>query len=130
MSSNTTDWLTAFYDDVDNMRMDPMLDRFTDDAVVEFANNPPAHGKEQIRAALGGLWAAIAGLRHDIHERYDKPGCSLIEVTVTYRRKDGGLVPLPAASALMHRDGKVYKLKIYIDIAPLFAVEPANATAT
>ena len=121
------DWLEAFYADVDAMRMDAFLDHFTDDGVVTFANNPPAHGKEQIREAIGGLWSSIGGLRHTIRERYDRGDRTSIEATTTYVRQDGSEIPITVASAFGRRNGKVESLTIYMDLAPLFAVAPADA---
>ena len=122
-----SDWLEQFYADVDAMRMDEFLDHFTDDGVVVYANNPPAHGKQQIGEAIGGLWASIDGLRHEFHERYDRDDRTIIEAAVTYTRRDGSEVTLPAASAFGRRDDKVESLTVYMDLAPLFAIAPADA---
>jgi ketosteroid isomerase-like protein len=124
-----SDWLDEFYADVDAMRMDAFLDHFTDDAVVEFANNPQANGKAEIREAIGGLWSSIGGLSHDIHQRYDQRDRSMIEATCTYTRQDGSVLPLPTSASLARRDGKVEKLKVYMDLAPLFAEEQTEAAA-
>jgi ketosteroid isomerase-like protein len=125
-----SDWLEDYYADVDAMRMDAFLDHHTDDAVVTFANNPPAVGKEQIREAIGGLWDAIGGLRHEIKHRYGDDDRTIIEAVTHYTRQDGSLCSLRVASALARRDGKVASLDIYMDLAPLFApaeAEPATA---
>ena len=123
------DWLEAFYADIDAMRMDEFLAHFTDDGVVTFANNPPAVGKEEIRQAIGGLWSTIDGLRHEMRERYDRGDRTIIEAVAHYTRKDGSEVGIPVASALGRRDDKVATLTIYMDLAPLFAVAPADAVS-
>ena len=38
-------WLRDYYDDVDNMRLEPYLAHHTDDVKVTFGNNPTAVGK-------------------------------------------------------------------------------------
>jgi ketosteroid isomerase-like protein len=115
-------WYEDYFADVDAMRMEPWLERHTDDAVVKFANNPPAVGKEQIRAAIGGLWDSINGLRHEfriVHE--DGPDAVVLESTTHYERQDGSTVAIPVASALQRNaDGLVQRLTIYMDLLPLF----------
>jgi ketosteroid isomerase-like protein len=124
------DWLEDYYADVDAMRMDAFIDHHTDDAILTFANNPPAVGKDQIREAIGGLWSSIGGLRHEIKRRYGDDDRAIIEAVTHYTRQDGSVVSIPSASALGRRDGKVESLTIYMDLAPLFApaeAEPASA---
>lgn len=116
-----SDWVEDYFADVDAMRLDAFVDRHTDDAVVSFANNPPARGKDEIRAAIGGFWELIDGLSHEIKHRYEDGDTVILESLVTYRRKDGSDVTVPSASFL-HRDGElVDRLTFYIDLAPVFA---------
>src|SRR6266540_4061819 len=57
-------WIDEYYADVDAMRLEPYVERHSDDAAVVFGNNPPAVGKQAISAAIGGFWSMIGGLRH------------------------------------------------------------------
>jgi ketosteroid isomerase-like protein len=123
------DWLEEYYADVDAMRLDAFVAQHTEDAVVTFANNPPSVGHEEIRAAIGGFWSTIGGLRHEIKHRYEAGDRTVIEAICHYTKQDGSHVPIPVASALGRRDGKVSSLTVYIDLAPLFAVAPADAAA-
>jgi ketosteroid isomerase-like protein len=119
------DWLEQFYADIDRMDMDAFADGFTDDAVLTFANNPSAVGKEQIKEGIGQLWSSIGGLRHDIRERYESGDRTIMEATCHYTRQDGSEVAIPCASALARRDGKVSELTIYMDLAPLWVTAAA-----
>jgi ketosteroid isomerase-like protein len=114
-------WLTAFYGDVDAMRMPEFLTHFTPDGRVVFGNNPPAVGRQQIEAAIGGLWSAIAGLRHQFVNVWDNGAGAVLEASITYDRKDGKSVVLPCVSVFDRRDGKVSDLRIHMDIGPVFA---------
>lgn len=115
-----SDWVKQYFDDVDAMDMDAFLAHHTDDAVVEFANNPPAKGWDEIRGAIGGLWGAIGGLRHDRRNLWSVHGGAVQEAVCTYTTKGGTEVPI-AVTSILHRDGdKVDNLRIYIDMAPLF----------
>ncbi|MFT3695551.1 MAG: DUF1857 family protein [Kofleriaceae bacterium] len=115
------DWVVAYYRDVDATKMPEFLAHHTDDAKVFFGNNPPAVGKEQIGGAIGGLWAAIDGLRHRFINCWTRDNQVVIEVAVTYFRKDGKTVTVPCVSILEQRDGKVGELRVHIDLAPVFA---------
>ena len=116
-----SDWVNAYYDDVDHMRLDEWLARHTDDVVVRFGNNPPARGKEEVGDNIGGFWSMIGGLKHTILRSYEVDGTTILEVDVDYTRKDGNHVVVPCTSFL-HREGDlVDELRVYIDLAPVFA---------
>jgi ketosteroid isomerase-like protein len=116
-----SDWIEDYFADVDGMRLDAFIDRHTDDAVVTSGNNPPARGKQEIRAAIEGLWGMIDGLSHNVTNRFEEGDTVILESDVTYKRKDGQSVTVPAASFL-HRDGElVDRLTFYVDLAPVFA---------
>ncbi len=103
------------------MKMDPFLDHFTPEAKVFFGNHPPAVGKEQIKSAIGGLWDNIKGLRHDFQKAWPNEGGVVLESHVTYSRKDGQDVVTPCVSILERKNDKVSELRIFIDLAPVFA---------
>jgi ketosteroid isomerase-like protein len=116
-----SDWIVEYFADVDAMRLDEFVERHTDDAVVSFNDNPPAHGKDEIRATIGGFWEMIGGLRHDIKNRFEDGDTTILESEVTYTRKDGQEVTIKTAS-ILHRDGdKVDRLVFYNDPSPIFA---------
>lgn len=116
-----SDWIEEYFADVDAMRLDDFVERHTDDAVVSFNDNPPARGKDEIRATIGGFWEMIGGLRHDIVNRFEDGDTTILESDVTYTRKDGQEVTVKTAS-ILHRDGdKVDRLVFYNDPSPIFA---------
>lgn len=119
-----SDWITDFYADVDEMRMEPFLDRFSDDGVVIFGNNPPAVGKEAIGEAIGGLWSVISGLRHEKRNLwFVDDDTAVFEVVTHYTTLGGAVVSTPCVSILeKDAQGKVRSLRIHIDLAPLFAL--------
>jgi ketosteroid isomerase-like protein len=123
-----SNWVAEYFRVVDSMDMDTFLDLHTDDCVLTFANSPDAVGKQQIGEAIGGLWSAIAGLRHDIRNRWvTDDGTGVQEATVVYTTHGGNDVPIPVTSLLTQRDGKVSSLRIYMDATPLFAQIGAEA---
>ena len=119
-----SNWIDDYYADVDAMRLEPYVERHSDDAVVIFGNNPPAVGKEAIRAAIGGFWAMIGGLTHERRNLWfvNDGDTALLEAVTHYRTQGGGHVPVPVVSLLdKNADGLVTSLRVYIDLAPLFA---------
>jgi len=122
-------WLWDYYADVDAMRMDEYLAHHTDDVVVRFANNPEAHGKEQVRAGIGHFWELIDGLRHDFVNVFQDGDTTVAEALIDYTRKDGGVVTIPCTTLLHRRGGLVDSVRVYLDVAPIFAPAASEAQA-
>jgi hypothetical protein len=101
--------------------MGEFLGHHTADARVLFGNNPPAVGHDAIRGAIGGLWAAIDGLKHGFVNVWQDGATTILECTVTYFRKDGKNVTVPCVSLLQRREERVAELRVHIDLAPVFA---------
>ncbi|HEU0247355.1 MAG TPA: nuclear transport factor 2 family protein [Gaiellaceae bacterium] len=116
-----SDWIHAYFDDVDHMRLDDWVARHSDDVVVQFGNNPPAHGKAEIAESVGQFWSMIGGLKHDFVNRWEVDGTTILESKVDYTRADGTHVTVPVTS-ILHREGDlVDALRVYADLAPVFA---------
>jgi len=132
-------WIDDYYADVDAMRLEAYVERHSDDAVVVFANNPPAVGKEAIGATIGGFWSMIGGLRHERRNLWfvNDGDTAVLEVVTHYTTKGGAGISVPCVSLLdRNADGKVTSLRVHIDLAPLFerigaeqAEQPEGVTA-
>ena len=119
-----SDWITDYYLDVDAMNLPAIVDRHTDDAVLQFANFPQSVGKEAIGEAIGGFWSTIGGLRHERRNLWfvDEGRTAVLEALVHYTTKGGAEVAVPTVSILDRApDGRVSSLRVHIDLAPLFA---------
>jgi len=127
-----SNWIDDYYADVDAMRLDPYVDRHSDDAVVVFANQPPAVGKDAIRAAIGGFWSMIGGLRHERRNLWfvNDGATAVLEVVTHYTTHGGAQIGVPCVSLLdRNADGLVTSLRVHIDLAPLFAQIGAEEAA-
>lgn len=128
-----SDWVRAYYADVDAMRLESFLDRHSADAHVVFGNNPPAVGRDAIAEAVGGLFAQLSALRHELRNLWivDGGASAVVEALVHYTTGGGFTVAVPAVS-LLDRDsaGAVASLRVHIDMAPLFTQLAAEASAT
>lgn len=120
-------WLRDYYDDVDNMRLEPYLDHHVDDVVVQFGNNPRAHGREQVGGAIGHFWELIDGLEHNVVEVYEAGDTTILEAVIDYTRKDGEVVSVPCTTLLRRAGEKVDFVRIYIDLVPVFS--PSDTAA-
>lgn len=122
------DWVHRYYDDVDHMRLQEFLAWHTPDVTVQFGNNPQAQGQQQVGGAIGHFWELIGGLRHNIVNVWDTgDGTSVVEANIDYTRLDGRVVVTPCVT-LLHRvaDG-IDSVRIFVDLAPVFAPDDAAA---
>ncbi len=116
------DWVTEFFKDADKKEINALAAWFDDSITARFANGPIIEGKPAVVEAFGQFFSMIKGMRH-VRERVNGEGDSVCnEAIVTYTTLDGRDVSVPVASSL-HRTagGKLDRLFIYIDLAPVFA---------
>jgi len=121
LQQERTDVLERYYETVDNMGLENFKAMHSEDAVVQFANFPPAKGPEAISQAIGYFWSSINGLKHNFVNRWDTAEETILEANIDYTRKDGKVVTLPCVTILNPRDGKVANLRVFIDTAPIYA---------
>jgi hypothetical protein len=121
--------IKRYYETVDSMDLAAFKAMHSDNARVVFANFPAAEGPDQIAGAIGQFWSTIGGLKHSFINRWDNPGESILEVAVDYTRKDGSSVTIPCVSILKPDGDKVGELRIFIDVAPIYAQSAAAAKA-
>lgn len=122
-----TDWVYKYYDDVDNMRMDEYMAWHTPDVSVQFGNNPQVHGAAGVRDAIGHFWDMIGGLKHNIVNVWETgDGTWVVEANIDYTRKDGLVATTPCVTLLHRGEPGVDAVRIFIDLAPVFAPAPAG----
>lgn len=117
------DWVADFFRAADTFQLERLTEWFADDIEVRFGNAPVIKGKADATDAFHAFWETIDGMRHE-RESLVVAGDQAAQMSlVTYLRKDGNEIGIPAASHLRRSaDGRVDRLWIYIDMAPLFAV--------
>jgi ketosteroid isomerase-like protein len=130
-----SEWIRDYFRTVDRMDLDAYLALHTDDVRFRFANAPTTTGKQAIREGLTQFWGSISGLRHDIVRTWDTRDSGVSEAMCVYTRKDGSEVGIPTTTILRRRGDLVEDIRIYIDLAPLFAPaapeqQPAAAAAS
>jgi len=106
----------------DSMDVDALLSVFAEDARLVFGNNQPLVGLDEIRSGITAFFDTIAGLRHTILTEWNFGADTIIELKVTYDRKDGQQVTIPCVT-IFHTDatGRIDDYRVYFDVAPIYA---------
>ncbi len=114
-------WFTDLYASIDAMNLDKFAAGLTPDVEVIVGNNPPMNGREAAKEGLGGFFSTIGGIKHNIGTVVEGDGVTVMEAKVDYTRKDGNTVTVPAVTVLERRGDLVKSLRIYVDVAPVYA---------
>ena len=113
--------MKELFETIDRMDARGFAEAFTDDGRFRFGNAPTVTGRDGIEKTVADFFAGLQGLRHEILDVWDDGDSVISEVEVTYTRKDGSEVQLPAATIGRRRDDLLADYRIYMDVNPLFA---------
>ena len=107
---------------IDAMDLQSLGQLFAEHGSLVFANRPALIGPDEIREGVGRFYDSIGGLSHTILTEWTFGADTVIELTVTYRRHDGGEVIIPVATMWhVDRTGKFDSYRVYFDLAPVYA---------
>jgi hypothetical protein len=106
----------------DAMDVEPIVSLFAEDGRVVFGNGEPMVGVDEIRTGTTAFYDTIAGLRHEIVKEWTVGDDTIVELKVTYDRKDGQQVTIPCAT-IFHTDaaGKIDDYRVFFDVTPIYA---------
>jgi hypothetical protein len=114
-------WLETTYDALDAKDVDAFVAQLTPGAELRFGNGAPVVGRVAIRDAMGEFFAAIDAMSHAFTSQLRVDDTLIIEEMVTFTRRDGSAVVLPAATVFELTEGKADRMQTYIDVSPVFA---------
>jgi ketosteroid isomerase-like protein len=114
-------WYSDMYASVDAMRLDEFVAGLTPDVEVVVGNNPAMKGRQAVKEGIGHFFSTIAGLKHHFVNVVEGQGLTFLEAKVDYRRKDGRQVTVPVVTVLERKGELVSSLRIYFDVAPVYA---------
>lgn len=114
-------WFSRLYDSIDAMRLDEFAASLAPDVKVVVGNNPAMNGREAAKQGVGYFFSTIAGLKHHMVNVAENNGLTFLEANVEYLRKDGRSVTIPTVTVLERSGGLVKSLRIYFDVAPVYA---------
>lgn len=106
---------------IDSMDTEGFLACIAPDGEFRFGSAPPVQGHAGIGEAVGGFFASIAGLSHELQRVVAQDNTVVCEGQVTYTRKDSSAITLPFCNVFETEDGLISLYRVYIDIAPLYA---------
>ena len=115
------EWVEQTYEALDEKNVDAFVAQLTPGATVRFGNGDPVAGRVAIREAFGELFEAIDTMSHAFTSQLRVDDTLMIEEIVTFTRRDGATVVLPAATVCQLTQGKADRMQTYIDVSPLFA---------
>jgi ketosteroid isomerase-like protein len=106
----------------DAMDVENLVSLFAADGRVVFGNGQPMVGVDEIRKGTYAFYDTIASLHHDIVKEWNVDADTIIELKVTYGRKDGQQVTIPCTT-IFHTDsaGKIDDYRVYFDVTPIYA---------
>ena len=118
--------LTDMFAALDRGDIDGYLDYLAPDASLRFANNPAVVGRPAIKEALQDFYKVFKWVRHTHIQTWPAPPGAAVEADVTYERTDGREVHVPAVTICRFDEHDlVNDYRIFVDLAPLFAVDPS-----
>jgi ketosteroid isomerase-like protein len=122
------EWVRDTYAAVDTKDTEGYLRQLTADVRWRFGNGPELVGHEAVRGALIPFFAGLHGLSHHMSGQWRAGDAVILESEVTYTRRDGTTVTLPAATIYRMRGHLAYQGQIFMDIAPAFTGGASDET--
>ncbi|ACM28814.1 SnoaL-like domain-containing protein [Rhizobium rhizogenes] len=115
------DWVADFFRDADSFQIEKLAGWFSNDVEIRFGNAPPVIGKSTAEELFRNFWSTIRGMRHRREELVQLDDMAVQVGVITYIHHDGSETALPVASHLRRvAPGKIDRLWIYIDMAPMY----------
>jgi ketosteroid isomerase-like protein len=107
---------------VDTMDVATIASLFAEDGRVVFGNGQPLVGIEAIRTGITAFFDTIAGQHHEVVTEGKVLDDTIVELKVTYDRKDGQQITIPCVT-IFHTDvaDKIDDYRVYFDVAPIYA---------
>lgn len=107
---------------IDAMDVAPLASLFARDGRVVFGNGQPLVGIDEIRKGTTAFFDTIVSLHHAIVKEWNVGDDTIVELKVTYDRKDGQQVTIPCVT-IFHTDaaGEIDDYRVYFDVAPIYA---------
>lgn len=106
---------------IDGKDADGFAAHLTPDATFQFGNAPVVTGRDSVREIVHQFFAAIAAVKHTIHEKWVEPDTIICRGEVAYTRHDDSVLQVPFANILKLRGDLIHDYLIYVDTSQLFA---------
>jgi ketosteroid isomerase-like protein len=114
------EWVETIYEALDAKDLDGFVAKLTPGAEVRFGNGAPVAGRVAVRDAFAEFFAAIDTASHAFTSQLRVDDTLIIEQMITFTRRDGGAVVIPAVTIFELTEGKADRMQTYIDVSPVF----------
>jgi hypothetical protein len=115
------EWVERTYEAFDAKDVDAFVAQLTPGATLRFGNGQAFAGRVAIRDAFGEFFDAIGTVSHAFTAQLRIDDTLIIEEIVTFTRRDGTTVVVPAATVCELTQGKADRVQTYIDVSPVFS---------
>ena len=115
------EYASEVYKAVDSKDEQRMASFLTENCTFVYANSEPVVGRANIAEASKNFMALIADIKHQLLDVWAVDDVIVSRLEVTYTRKDGSTLIVPAVTIWRIRNKQIDEYRIYIDVAPLFA---------
>jgi ketosteroid isomerase-like protein len=120
-STSAFEYASEVYEAVDSRDEQRLAPFLSENCTFVYANNDPVVGRANIAESSKKFMASIAGIKHQLLDVWAFDDVIVSRLEVTYTRKDGSTLTVPAVTIWRMRDRQIDDYRIYIDVAPLFA---------
>jgi hypothetical protein len=107
-------------DDVDRMDAPAFASHLANDCVLRFGNADEVRGRDAIEEAMTGFLTTINGLQHQVVREYRADDTTILELSVTYTRRDEARVTIPVVTVYRRGDSAIDQYRVYLDLAPVY----------
>jgi ketosteroid isomerase-like protein len=115
------DYASEVYEVVDSKDEQQLASFLSENCTFVYADSEPVIGRNNIAASSRNFMTLIAGIRHQLLDVWAIGDVIVSRLEVTYTRKDGSMLTVPAVTIWRVRNRQIEDYRIYIDVAPLFA---------
>lgn len=115
-----TEFVSKVYEAIDSMNHQGFANCLTENSTFVFANSDPVVGRANAAAASQNFLNQLGGIKHHLLNVWAFEDVIVSQISVTYTRKDGSALTVPAVTIWKLQDQLIDECRIYIDISPLF----------
>ncbi|MGF6367954.1 ketosteroid isomerase-like protein [Paraburkholderia sp. RAU6.4a] len=114
------EFAASVYEACDSMDEERFAAFLAEDCVFVYANAAPVIGRVAAAASVKSFMALIARIKHTLLEVWQCDDVIVSRMQVTYTRKDGTTLTVPAMTTWRVRQREISEYLIYVDVSSLF----------
>ena len=115
-----TDLMDGLFEAIDRSDAEKFSVFLADDVTFRFGNAAPVGGKAQVKEVVGGFFASIKTLRHQIHDTWSVNNAIVCHGMVTYTRHDGSTLTVQFANIFKMKGELIKDYLIFADTSELY----------